>query len=72
MARFKINDKIEHLKFDKVIAKGIVIAGPTRVDGIDHYTIKWEWDEDGIQWANMGSDIICDLPSAKYRYKLAQ
>jgi hypothetical protein len=66
------NDKIEHTKLGQVIKKGIITKGPFKVYGIDHYNVKWEWDEDGIQWKNTDEDIISDLPSAKYRYQLTQ
>lgn len=71
MARFEIKDKIELVKFNKVIRKGVVINGPWNVEKIDHYHVKWEWDEDGIQWKNMECDLICDLSSTKYHYRLS-
>ena len=72
--RFKVNDKIEFLKFGKVIRGGTVTKGPYNIDGVDHYTVKWDYDrEDGHLFKMYNSeDIICDLPSAKYRYKLAE
>ena len=72
MARFNLNDKIEFQKFGKAIRKGVVVGGPFNVDKIDHYHVKWEWDEDGnTQWKNMNCDLICDLASTKYSYQLS-
>jgi hypothetical protein len=71
MARFQIGDKIELLKRKQVIRKGVVINGPWNVEKVDHYHIKWEWDEDEIKWKNMECDLICDLSSEKYKYQLS-
>ena len=70
MAKFQIGDKIEFVKFNTPIQKGIVIAGPFLVDKVDHYHVKWEWTEDGIEWKNMECDLISDLSSTKYHYRL--
>jgi hypothetical protein len=71
MARFEIGDKIEFVKFDTPISKGVVTAGPFNVDNVDHYHVKWEWTDDNIRWKNMDCDLICDLSSTKYRYRLS-
>lgn len=71
MARFKIGDKIEFVKFDTPIRKGVVTAGPYNVDKVDHYHVKWEWTDDGIPWKNvLNPDLISDLSSTKYHYRL--
>ena len=72
--RFKPNDKIELLKYNKAIRLGTITKGPYLVEGVDHYTVQWEYDtEDGDLFKMHGvQDIICDLPSAKYRYQLAK
>jgi hypothetical protein len=69
MARFQIGDKIELVKFTTAIRKGEVVKGPYKVDGVYHYQVNWEWDEDGIIGKN--PNIISDLSSTKYHYRLS-
>ena len=77
MTKFKINDEIKFVRKSKngmveysVLKKGIVTKGPFNVDGIDHYNVKWNWTDDGIQWKNiLNEEIIADLSSLKYEYR---
>ena len=71
--RFEVNDTITQLKFDEPIRKGIVISGPFDVDGVHHYTVKWEWEHEQHGTPSIfkkagEDDLICDLISTKYRY----
>ena len=69
MSRFKIGDPIKLIRNDRdIVRSGTVIAGPWEVENIDHYNVKWDYDEDGVTWRNMDCDLICDYPSTKYRY----
>jgi len=72
MSNFQINDTIEHVRLNEVIAKGVITKGPFTVDKIDHYIVNWFWTEDNCKWKNTKEDLICDIPSKKYRYRLAQ
>jgi hypothetical protein len=77
MAKFKINDEIKFVRKSKdgyieyeILKKGIVTKGPFKVDGVDHYNVKWNWTDDGIQWKNiLNEEIIADLSSTKYEYR---
>ena len=71
--RFKPNDQVEFLKFNKAIRSGVITKGPVSIDGTDHYVIRWNEDPNtGLRFDFFdGEEIICDLPSAKYRYRLA-
>jgi hypothetical protein len=64
MARFQVTDNIELVKFNReVVRKGTVVAGPYHIDKVDHYQVKWD-DQDLVQ-------IMCDLTSTKYHYRLS-
>lgn len=73
MARFQVNDKIELLRRSEVMRKGTVVAGPWNVEKVDHYHVKWEWGnyEDRPFISEDKIDLICDLSSEKYRYRLS-
>jgi len=68
--RFIPGDKIQHKRYNEVIAKGVITKGPFVVENIDHYHVKWEWREDEEFLYMEHEDLICDLPSKKYRYDL--
>ena len=77
MSRFKIGDEIELVRTSagtdrvvEVLQRGMVIKGPVKVDKVDHYNIEWNWTSDGIQFGNTKNDLICDLKSKKYQYRL--
>jgi hypothetical protein len=74
MARFQIGDTIEFTKSNEVIRKGEVVNGPFNVDNVDHYHVRWDWvhheDKDFISPDKI--DLISDLQSKKYRYRLAE
>jgi hypothetical protein len=77
MAKFEINDEIKFVRKSKnglveheILKKGIVTNGPFKVDGVDHYNVKWNWTDDAIQWKNiLNQEIISDLSSTKYEYR---
>jgi len=69
MARFQVGDKIEFVKFKDAIRKGEVVKGPFNVEKVDHYYVRWDWDVDGMIGRN--PDLICDLTSTKYHYRIA-
>lgn len=72
MARFKIGDSIEQTRYNEVIRKGEVIAGPWTVDKVDHYHVKWSWESPhyGIpERYQQDIDLIADLISTKYSYR---
>ena len=73
--RFIPGDKIQQKRYNEVIAKGVITKGPFVVDNIDHYQVKWEWKEDNDFLYKLSipeyEDLICDIPSKKYRYDLA-
>lgn len=73
MARFSIGDKISFLRRNEIIRKGTVVSGPWNVEKVDHYNVKWEWvsDEDKMFITPDKIDLISDLPSTKYYYKLS-
>jgi hypothetical protein len=63
MARFQIQDTIQLIKLNReVVREGVITYGPTKVDKVDHYRVKWS-DETQEQ-------IIADLVSQKYHYRL--
>ena len=71
--RFKVGDSIEQYRYEDVIRKGTVVKGPFRVEGVDHYHIKWTWEctQHGIpEMFKTETDLICDLRSRQYRYEL--
>lgn len=71
--RFKVNDEIAQYRYDQVVRKGIVVKGPIRVENIDHYHVKWNWEhaEHGTPVAfKQDVDLICDMVSTKYNYNL--
>ena len=73
MARFQIGDSIEFLKRKDVIRKGVVVAGPWNVDKVDHQNVRWDWvDKEDVLFIPPGKiDLICDLSSEKYQYRLS-
>ena len=74
MGRFVVNDKIEFLKRNEVIRKGTVVAGPWNVEKVDHYHVRWDWvtEEDRLFIPKDKIDLISDLSSEKYRYRLEE
>jgi hypothetical protein len=73
MARFQIGDKIELMRRNEVIRKGLVISGPFNVEKVDHYNVRWDWveKEDSMFIGQDKIDLISDLSSEKYRYRLS-
>lgn len=73
MARFQIGDNIEFLRRKDVIRKGVVLGGPFVVDKVDHYNVRWDWVEyeDRLFITPDKVDIISDLSSEKYQYRLS-
>jgi hypothetical protein len=76
MAKFKVGDKFAHVRKSAgtdrildVLATGKIVKGPFKVEKIDHYNVEWDFKE-GPQWANSKFDIICDIDSTKYGYRL--
>ena len=72
MARFKIGDSIEQVRYSTVIRKGEVVAGPWKVDKVDHYHVKWAWEDPQYgtpEWFKQETDLIADLTSTKYSYR---
>jgi hypothetical protein len=72
MAKFEVNDTITQFRYDEPIRKGIVVKGPFNVDKVDHYHVKWEWQDDEYgtpKEFRQEIDLICDLSSTKYHYK---
>jgi hypothetical protein len=69
MARFQVGDTIELVKFRDAIRRGVVVKGPWNEEKVDHYHVKWEWDVDGM--IGRSTDLICDLASTKYHYRIA-
>ena len=67
MSKFKINDKIQQMRYRTVIAKGTITAGPFNVEKVDHYHVQWEWSEDNNH--KMYPVLICDMPTQKYHYR---
>ena len=72
--RFKIGDSIEQLRYDEVIRKGEVVKGPFRVENIDHYYVKWSWEDvkhfgKAMMFKTAEEDLICDMVSPKYHYR---
>lgn len=71
MARFEVNDTITQFRYESPIRKGIVVKGPYNVDKVDHYHVKWEWQDDEYgtpKEFRQEIDLICDLSSTKYHY----
>ena len=71
MARFEVNDTITQFRYDAPIRKGIVVKGPYNVDRVDHYHVKWQWQDDEYgtpKEFRQEIDLICDLSSTKYHY----
>jgi len=68
MSRFKPGDEIRQIRYNETIKIGTVLKGPYAIDKVDHYTVKWTWNEDGFGKLWNGDEIIADLPSAKYQY----
>jgi hypothetical protein len=69
--RFQVNQTITQYRNEEPIRKGVVVAGPFRVENIDHYHVKWQWEhKDHVTPANFKNDIdlICDMTSLKYYY----
>lgn len=73
MARFKIGDTIEFLRRDEVIRKGVVVNGPYNLEKVDHYNVRWDWvhHEDSLFIGPDKIDLISDLSSEKYHYRLS-
>ena len=74
MSNFKIGDSIAQLRYDKVIRKGEVVKGPFKVDGVDHYHVKWNWEDNSHSapiWAKQDLHLIADLRSTKFSFELA-
>ena len=63
MARFQIQDEIQLIRYNsEVVREGVITYGPSKVEGVDHYRVKWN-DE-------LREQIIADLTSKKYHYRL--
>jgi hypothetical protein len=73
-ARFKIGDKIDFLRKDEVIRKGVVISGPWKLEGVNHYNVEWKWvtHEDSLFIGPDKIDLISDLRTTKYHYELSK
>ena len=68
MAKFAINNSITQERYGRPIRKGTVKAGPFKVDGVDHYHVKWDWFAKGYEpfGRERELDLVCDLTSQKY------
>lgn len=65
---YKIGDKIRHIRNHGIytpvdlINTGTVTYGPVKVDGVEHYRVKWD---------NQKNELITPLISSeKYSFKL--
>jgi len=70
--RFEVGQTIVQYRYDEPIRIGVVVKGPMRAEGIDHYHVKWTWEHQNHQtheWLRSDVDLICDMPSQKYFYK---
>lgn len=73
--RFQVNDQIVQYRYRDVIRKGTIVKGPFRVERVDHYQVKWEWECPFYAKTNSlfkDSDLICDMVGKKYRYELSE
>ena len=68
---FKIGDDIRQFRYNETIRIGTVTKGPFRVEGVDHYHVKWNWQHEDYG-TPMGfekdTDLISDMRSTKYHY----
>lgn len=69
---YKIGDRIKHIRNHAIetptdlIDTGTVTYGPVKVEGVEHYRVKWD---------SLGDSITNEIPtpllsSTKYSYKL--
>tara|TARA_R100000935_G_scaffold57990_1_gene93454 strand:- start:80 stop:325 length:246 start_codon:yes stop_codon:yes gene_type:complete len=73
---YKIGDGIiQYRHGDERIREGIVTKGPFRIENVDHYHVKWDWEHKDLQsnlpWKQNYEDdskLICDMLSTKYHY----
>jgi hypothetical protein len=76
MTNFKVGDKFAHVRksagTDRIIEildTGTITKGPFEVEKINHYNVEWD-NIKNENWANSKFDIICDIDSKKYGYRL--
>ena len=76
MAKFEVGDKFAHVRKSagtsrviEILDTGTIMKGPFRVENIDHYNVEWD-NLKNENFSNSKFDIICDIDSTKYGYRL--
>jgi len=76
MTSFNVGDKFAFVRksagTDRVVEildTGTIIKGPFQVEKINHYHVEWD-NSKNENWKNSKFDIICDIDSIKYGYRL--
>jgi hypothetical protein len=71
---YKIGDRIKHIRNHAIetptdlINTGTVTYGPAKVEGVEHYRVKWDKEHEGRFY--QGETIETLLSSTKYSFKL--
>lgn len=71
---YKIGNRIKHIRNSVIetptdlINTGTVTYGPIKVEGVNHYKVKWDKEHEGRFYQEETLETL--LPSNKYSFKL--
>lgn len=70
MTNYQINDRVAFKKWDQVQNTGTITKGPIKIDGINHYQIKWDNVIPHHYPGGNETELISPMDSTKYTWKL--
>ena len=65
-----INDRVAFKKYDETLNTGIITKGPFKIDGINHYYIKWDKITPNQYPGGIEIEFISPMDSTKYKWEL--
>lgn len=65
-----INDRVAFKKWDQILNTGTITKGPVKIDGVDHYQIKWDNIREGHYPGGSEIEMISPMDSIKYTWEL--
>lgn len=64
-----INDRVAFTKWDEIILTGTITKGPFKIDGLNHYQVKWDKTNLNQFPGYFETELICPIDSTKYKWK---
>ncbi len=70
MSNLKINDRVSFKKWDQILNTGTITNGPFKIDGINHYQIKWDNIIPNHYPGGYEVELVSPMNSTKYTWEL--